>query len=587
MKSNFFNTGFPRINTAFTLLIVTVLGNVAFNYYIVRKNEAGIAEMTQVIHPYVEALAELNLIVTESKMYATNWVYLQNSVEDKKRLDDLHKRHYKEVKRRLEVLVRKRGKKDDIASLAKVFSRFNELINEETRIMSNLVTFDDYENPQKKFASEEIIESEVLPRTQEIMDLLGVIINRNMAEAAELTNNIEKDSARMMRIMFIASVSLLVFILIAVAFISGGIFKPVLQMKTIVSRLSRGELISQKLEAKNNVVGEMVSAVNALSESFNQTSQFANEIRKGNLSAPYEKLSDEDVLGNALINMRNSLRAYSENMEEKVRERTEEVTEKSRRLEIAYSEIRDSINYAKRIQESILPSNDILAATFSDSFIFYRPKDVVCGDFYWFGRREKEVVIAAIDCTGHGVPGALMTVIGNSLLNQIVSFSGVTKPSEILYQLDKKLHDTLRQHGGEVASDGMDLAICRYKIGDDKITFSGAKRPLYLLRNGVLEEIKGSRAPIGRYVKDMEKHFEEHEIPVQKNDLLYIFSDGIQDQFGGIDGKKFMISRFRELLNRIHPLGMSQQKALVEKEMSDWQKDFEQTDDMLLIGIRV
>src|SRR6185436_11362892 len=150
-------------------------------------------------------------------------------------------------------------------------------------------------------------------------------------------------------------------------------------------------------------------------------------------------------------------------------------------------EIRDSINYAKRIQESILPARTMIEEVFTHSFIFYMPKDVVCGDFYWFGRRDNEVVIAAVDCTGHGVPGALMTVIANSLLNQIITFSGVTGPSEILYQLDKKLHDTLKQHGGIVTNDGMDMAVCRYDIAKKKILFSGARRPLYIMRNGKLE----------------------------------------------------------------------------------------------------
>jgi len=586
MKPGLFNTGFPKINLAFLLVIVTVVANVAFNYYIIRRNKAGIAEMTGAITPYVEALNELNLMVTESKMYATNWVYLQYSVDDKENLTQLHKTRFKTLKAKLEVLSHKRNKQDDGLALAKVFTKFNGLINVETRIMNTLSGFDDYENPQKKFECEDIIESEVLPRTQEIMKMLGGIIEKNKAEAALMTANIESNSRRMMTIMLFSSVGLLIFILTAVYFISNGIRKPVLKMKEIVTRLSRGELPREKLEAKNNVVGEMVSSVNSLSDSFAQTSEFANEIGAGNLTVPYEKLSEEDVLGNALINMRNSLRAYSENMEGQVKQRTEEVFEKGRKLENAYKEIRDSINYAKRIQESILPARTMIEEVFNHSFIFYRPKDVVCGDFYWFGRRGNEVVIAAVDCTGHGVPGALMTVIANSLLNQIITFSGVTGPSEILYQLDKKLHDTLKQHGGIVTNDGMDMAVCRYDIAKKKILFSGARRPLYMMRNGRLDEIKGSKAPIGSYIQDVEKEFEEHEIAIQKNDTLYLFSDGLQDQFGGFEGKKFMISRFRELLHSVQTYGMKEQHELIEKELSGWQKDYEQTDDMLLIGIR-
>jgi serine phosphatase RsbU (regulator of sigma subunit)/HAMP domain-containing protein len=386
--------------------------------------------------------------------------------------------------------------------------------------------------------------------------------------------------------MLLASLGLLLVIVAAAYFISQGIRRPIERMKEIVYRLSRGAISHEHLREKKDAVGEMVVAVNALSSSFAHTSAFANEIRRGNLTAPYEKLSDEDVLGNALINMRDSLRAYSEDMEAKVRQRTEEVIEKGKKLENAYKEIRDSINYAKRIQESILPASEMIAEAFSHFFIFYRPKDVVCGDFYWFAKRGNDVVIAAIDCTGHGVPGALMTVIGNSLLNQIVTFSGITRPAEILRQLDRKLYDTLKQHGGSVTSDGMDMAVCHYQLGGDKLTFAGARRPLYLMRDGRLSEIKGSRAPIGSYVQDVEKDFADHEVAVERNDTVYLFSDGLQDQFGGFEGKKYMISRFRELLHEIQELTMPQQKDRIEKEMSGWQKDFEQTDDMLLIGIR-
>jgi serine phosphatase RsbU (regulator of sigma subunit) len=273
-------------------------------------------------------------------------------------------------------------------------------------------------------------------------------------------------------------------------------------------------------------------------------------------------------------------------MEQQVRERTYEVLEKGRKLEIAYKEINDSINYAKRIQESILPNTDMITEVFANSFIYYKPKAIVCGDFYWFGRQGDDAVIAAVDCTGHGVPGALMTVIGNSLLNQIVTSTGVTSPSNILTQLDKKLHETLKQHGNIVTNDGMDAAVCRFKISKNEITFAGAKRPLYVFKQGELIEIKGNKSPIGSFGHDLSKRFSEHKIPVNAGDTIYMFSDGLQDQFGGIDGKKFMIKRFRDLLESVQQFSMAEQGKRIEKELTSWQRDFEQTDDILLIGIR-
>lgn len=586
MKFGFFNTGFPRITFAFALVIVIVIANVCFNYYIIRKNKATIAEMTEVINPYVEALEKLNLIVTESKMYSTNWVYLQNSIDDKKNLDSLLKTQYPAIKKKLDAQLLKLNKKEDADSLVDVFLKIFKLEQVEKEIMSTLVSFDDYENAQKKFKCEELVESEILPRTQSIKAQLKGIIHRNREAAFKMKASIQKDSDRMTTFMLLASVGLFVFIMAAVSFISGGIRKPVLKMKNIIQQLGRGELPDEKLEAKKNVIGDMVSSVNALSDSFTQTSVFATEIGKGNLKAHYDKLSENDLLGNALINMRDSLRSYSENMEEQVRLRTVEVVEKSGKLENAYREIRDSINYAKRIQESILPADETIATVFANSFIFYKPKDVVCGDFYWFSQKGDDAVIAALDCTGHGVPGAFMTVIGNSLMNQIVNFSEITGPSQILSQLDKRLHETLKQSGNVITNDGMDAAICRYKISKSEITFSGAKRPLYIFKKGELIEIKGNKSPIGSFGHELDKTFSEHKIKINPTDTLYMFSDGLQDQFGGHDGKKFMIKRFRDLLVEIQPLSMKEQGKRVEKEIRDWQKDFEQTDDMLLIGIR-
>lgn len=586
MKLGFLNTGFPKITFVFVLVLVIVITNIGFNYFIIRKNKERIAEMTEVINPYIEALEKFKLIVTESKMYSTNWVYLQNNVEDKALLDSLHKIHFPKLKRTLDAHILKIDKKADADSLVDAFLKFYNLIKVEKEIMSTLVGFDDYETPQKKFKCEELIESEVLPRTTVIMNQLNGLINRNRQDAEFLRADIEKDSSRMTNIMLFASVGLFVFILIAVSFISSGIREPVLKMKNIIQLLAKGELPREKINVNADVIGEMAKSVNALSDSFSQTSTFANEIGKGNLTVHYDKLSENDLLGNALINMRDSLRSYSEDMEKQVQERTFEVIEKSAKLKIAYSEIRDSINYAKRIQESILPNHEMIEDVFKNSFIFYKPKDVVCGDFYWFTKIGDEAIIAAVDCTGHGVPGAFMTVIGNSLLNQIVTFSGITNPGTILTQLDQKLHQTLKQHGNIVTNDGMDAAICKYKIGKNEITFSGAKRPLYLFKKNELLEIKGTKAPIGSFVHGYDKNFSEHKIQVSKDDTLYIFSDGMQDQFGGIDGKKFMIKRFRDLLVSIQNLTMREQGKRIEKEMSSWQADFEQTDDMLLIGIR-
>ncbi|MFI5203053.1 MAG: SpoIIE family protein phosphatase [Flavobacteriales bacterium] len=580
------DTGFKRENYAFLLVLVILVANVVINFLIINNNKRIIREMTEVIDPYVESLEEFKLLATESKMYATNWVYLRNSLEDKDALKLLHSKRFPELKKKLNRLVVNLGKKTDRDTLRAVYAQFQQLIKKEKEIMATLVTFDDYEDALKTFSAEELVEAEVLPRTSGIMRTINGTIQRNRKEADELKKEMEQASLRMMTIIGGVSLGICVMVIFFMYFISRAIRTPVLKMKHIISSLARGELPEEKINESHNVIGEMAGSVNVLSNSFTKTSHFAYEIEKGNLSAHYDKLSENDMLGNALIRMRESLKTYSEEMEEKVKERTREVIEKGVKLELAYREINDSISYAKRIQESILPADDVIRKAFSNSFIFYKPKAIVCGDFYWFSNKGDEVVIAAVDCTGHGVPGALMTVIGNSLLNQIVNFTGVTDPAKILTQLDKKLLETLQQHGTVTTNDGMDAAVIRYRISKKEITFSGAKRPMYLFKNGELVEIKGNKSPIGSFQYEFDKLYTEHRVTMHTGDTIYLFSDGFQDQFGGEDSKKFMVKRFRELLTEIQPMPMHEQLVRLEDVINTWQGQIEQTDDMLLIGVR-
>jgi serine phosphatase RsbU (regulator of sigma subunit) len=586
MNLNFFSTGFRKVTIGFLFVILVVLLNVVVSYLILKKNNSTIGRMTEVINPYMEKMQAFNLLVTESKMYSTNWVYLQNSTDDKKNLQELHKTKYPALKKSINEFLVLLNKKADKDSMESIFMKFEALLQEEQKIMKGLVTFEDYENPKKKFSAEDLVESEVLPRTDDIMHSLQATISRNRDEAVQIRNELIASFNKLLVISLAVSIGLFLLTLMAAAFISSAIRKPVQMMRNIVLQLGKGELPEEQIPVTQNVIGEMAESVNRLSESFGKTSIFATEIGKGNLSIGYERLGEKDMLGNALIKMRDSLRVYSEEMEEKVRGRTQEVMEKNQKLELAYREIRDSIHYARRIQEALLPADKVIHQVFGDAFIFYRPKDIVCGDFYWFASKGDEVIMAAIDCTGHGVPGALMTVIGNSILHQIVNFSNITDPAKILNQLDRKLLEIMRHHGGAITNDGMDVSICRYRISKKELTFAGAKRPLYMFKSGELIEIKGNKFPIGSFQYDSEKLFTEHRLNVKDGDTIYMFSDGYQDQFGGPGGKKFMIGQFRDMLQEINTLPMKEQFLRVEKRMQQWQGSMEQTDDVLLMGVR-
>ncbi|HEU4718986.1 MAG TPA: SpoIIE family protein phosphatase, partial [Bacteroidia bacterium] len=273
-------------------------------------------------------------------------------------------------------------------------------------------------------------------------------------------------------------------------------------------------------------------------------------------------------------------------LEDRVQERTQELRVANDQLSLAYTDIKDSINYAQRIQQAILPLGGEISKVLPDHFIFFRPRDVVSGDFYWFYPKGDKVFFAAVDCTGHGVPGAFMSIIGNSLLHEIMNETETPSPAEILNRLREKLIAALRQKGADAESkDGMDMVLCCYDRKGSKLTFSGANNPLYLVSGGKLEEFKNDKQPIGVYGDEM-KPFTQKEITVGKGDVIYIFSDGYPDQFGGEKGKKFLYTRFKQMLVEIAPLAMSQQDQKLEENFRKWKGANDQVDDVLVMGFR-
>ena len=252
--------------------------------------------------------------------------------------------------------------------------------------------------------------------------------------------------------------------------------------------------------------------------------------------------------------------------------------------------ISDSINYAQRIQTSILPDTSFIQRHFPRSFIFYRPKDVVSGDFPWFVQKDETFYVAAVDCTGHGVPGALLSFIGYFLLNNIVNIDNHFNAAKILELLHQGVRSTLKQNEeGNNGRDGMDLALCKIDKEKKTIQFAGAHNPLYLLRNGELIEYKGTRKGIGGkpLLKKKEKDFENHEIPYEDGDKIFIFSDGLPDQLGGERRKKYQSKRIREALTEQEDLSMAHFEKHFSSDFYKWMGDEKQVDDVLLIGIEL
>jgi ligand-binding sensor domain-containing protein/serine phosphatase RsbU (regulator of sigma subunit) len=283
------------------------------------------------------------------------------------------------------------------------------------------------------------------------------------------------------------------------------------------------------------------------------------------------------------INYRtNSIKKVNKVLENKVKDRTKELAQKNK-------DITSSIEYAKRIQEAILPPQELIFSNFKNSFILYKPKDIVSGDFYWFEEKGDIKILAVVDCTGHGVPGAFMSMIGHNLLNQIVSEKGIYNPGDILQELHKGVQAALKQdqHHSD-NNDGMDVSIVTINTKTKECWWSGAFRTLVLIKaTGELEKIEGDKYPIGGSQLDSNRIFTTHTLHLSTNDSIYLFSDGYADQFGGEKGKKFMVKKFHQNLLAIHHLTMQEQKQELENQFNDWKANYEQVDDVLVIGIKM
>ena len=270
----------------------------------------------------------------------------------------------------------------------------------------------------------------------------------------------------------------------------------------------------------------------------------------------------------------------------KIKEAEHEITKHRDELHIKNKHISDSINYARRIQEAMLPTNEIFKKNFQEYFIYYKPRDIVSGDFYWAEKYGDKIICAVADCTGHGVPGAMVSMLGISLLNRITTQNMNLKASDILEQLRTEVKKMLKQSGEnqDERKDGMDIALCIIDTKTKQLQFSGAYNSLHIYRNNGIIVLKADRQPIGIYAK--EKKFTNHEFQLQKNDILYSFSDGFADQFSA-EGKKYKIKRFRDLLSNIAENNLEKQKETLENEFITWKSTNQQMDDIVVIGIKI
>jgi PAS domain S-box-containing protein len=309
-------------------------------------------------------------------------------------------------------------------------------------------------------------------------------------------------------------------------------------------------------------------------------------------TVPYERLlktatgGDRWILWNTSKGPLNTLVGIGHDITDRKKAELK-LLEKNTELIQHNKDIQDSIQYASRIQEAILPDVQKIKNAFKDAFVLYQPKDVVSGDYYFFYQRGNKAFVAAVDCTGHGVPGALMSFIANGALKEVIIKKGVEEPSEILYALDEELFLALnKSKDGVVSLDGMDVAIGVFDFVEQTFAYAGAFRPVLVVRDNELIEMEASRYPIGFYA-DITKVFTTHTIDIKQNDAFYFFTDGYCDQFGGEKMKKFNRKRFKELLLSAQDMEMSEQEAYLQYVIKNWRQDESQTDDILVMGIKL
>lgn len=298
---------------------------------------------------------------------------------------------------------------------------------------------------------------------------------------------------------------------------------------------------------------------------------------------------DKDLLEVEVLKRTHEIQSQKEEIEtqrDEIEKQHQYVTKQRDQIAIQNRDIKASIEYASKIQQAMLPPTDLVKQYFDDFFILYKPRDIVSGDFYYFNQREGKIIFAAVDCTGHGVPGAIMSMLGHTLLNDVVNDIRNFSAAKILTELRIRLKAALRQKGydGETR-DGMDISLCIFDPQTQTINYAGAYNPLFIIRNKELNVYNADRMPIGVYLR--ENNFTDNFTELEKNDMLYIFSDGFHDQLGGERNTKFLFKNFKNLMIEVSSNPADQQKQILINRINQWKNDVPQTDDMLIIGIRI
>lgn len=585
-----------KIGMGFGLFIFFALLVVVLTNRTLERSRTINEEINQVYSPSVDALVRLRNLTVSSHMLIKHWALLESRADapEKTTLVTITTQDLPRLLDRLDTLMA-RWDHEEVALMGQITGEMQELFLQHDHIKELLPSLESYSDPFKHMERSDLAEEggPLDQQTARVLVHLDKLLNMQEEKRRQLGGGMIRSFDSLKFFVLYMGIALVVIGLVVAFIVVRDIVAPVQRLRSVLLSLGRGVFPRTKVRTTNDEIGDMSKALTSLVEGLRRTTDFSHAVAAGDFEADYQPLSEEDVLGHALLKMRDELGQRERILEMKVMERTEEVVRQkeeverqSRKVVELYKNVTDSIRYAKRLQESILPADKRIRELLPDSFVYYRPKDIVSGDFYWFERVEDRVVFAAVDCTGHGVPGAFMSLIGHNGLNQAVKDKARSRPSEVLKDLNRIAYDALHKDREQyLVRDGMDMALCSFDPSRGVLEYAGANCPLYLVRGGEVLLFAPDKNAIGSF--DLNgKSFTDHRIKLQQGDMVYIFSDGYADQFGGPKGKKFLYRRFRELLVEISAHPTERQRGLLQEAFNTWRGAHEQVDDILVIGMR-
>lgn len=590
-----------KIGVGFAILILTTLVLVFLTYKTLSTGRAMNDNINDIYNPSVSSLEKLKSDVLRSKTLISMWAGVQ-SREDTKQKNSLREMLRTEIP----------GVKQNVDSLSfhwseaerrqkeKVYSELDALFLLYDEVQRTLVDMKSYDMPYAYFAMGELVEEggSIDQKSQKAIEELNLLISQQRINITNDSVTMINSFNRLETYLIILGFGLFIAGLIIAYFTVQSIVVPVRSLRETLLILGKGKFPEKATVDTGDEIGEMSLALEQLVQGLRRTTEFSNNVGEGHYETEFEPLSDEDTLGHALLLMREELKKRDEDYQRQVNERTREISEQKDKIEEQNEQRKEllenitaSIKYARRLQENILPSESRVASLIPNSTVFFKPKDIVSGDFYFVNEYNGKIVFAAIDCTGHGVPGAFMSLVAHNALNSAIRLNPELNPADILRDLNRLSSKALNSDRNSESGmrDGMDLALCVLDQENAVLEYAGAHNPLYLIRDQKIEIFKADKISIGS-TESMHEEFTRYKINLQKDDMIYIFSDGYVDQFGGEQGRKFMYEPFRQLLLSISTEGPETQYNILDETLTEWlnggDTPQEQIDDIIVMGVR-